>query len=546
MSIRRIFLPVLLVLILALSSVPGFSHSVSGHLNLGNVQSAIAAVSSPSTYTLYLPTIATASSPYTLYLPLVSNRFPLETVFGVEMDQITTSGGLDQVAMANTTWVRRNGVLWADVEPNEGARNWGKLSGIEQELKDASVNNLQVILVVRKTPVWAQKISGPAANCGPIISEKLEAFGNFMYDLVSRYSPPPYNVKYWEIWNEPDVSPELAAFMYGGTIPFGCWGDSTDPYYGGGYYAEMLKAVYPRIKAADPQAQVLVGGLLLDCDPRGSPSICTTVGHDDRTPKFLEGILRNNGGAYFDGVGFHVYDYYNGALGQYSLWTWNSAWNTTGSATIAKARFIKEVLGAYNISDKFIMNTETAIVCGGFEDPPGQPPCESEPTSPFEQTKAYYLAQVYAAAIAEGLRANIWYSVLGWRNSGMFSSDLTLPLKTFASEFSPTAQNSGLLTSSGTPRPAYYAYLFSRSELRDASFVGDIVSADIGGVSGVKGYKFNRGDRTIWLLWSLDGSSHDITFSSAPLAAWDALGNSVTPATSMNVYLKPLYLEWNP
>ena len=38
-----------------------------------------------------------------------------------------------------------------------------------------------------------------------------------------------------------------------------------DPYYGGGYYAEMLKIVYPQIKAADPEAQILIGGLLLFC-----------------------------------------------------------------------------------------------------------------------------------------------------------------------------------------------------------------------------------------------------------------------------------------
>jgi len=528
MSIRRTFLPVLIVSSLALSSVPGFPHSVSGHSNLGIVQ----------------PAIAAASSPYTLYLPIVSNHFPLETVFGVEMDQITIGGGLDQVAAANTTWVRRNGVLWADVEPDEGTRDWSVLAGLEQELRDASANNLQVILIVRKTPSWAQKVTG--YSCGPIKPEKLGAFGNFMVDLVSRYSVPPYNVRYWEIWNEPDVDPALAAYIGGDSIPFGCWGDWTDPYYGGGYYAEMLKAVYPRIKAADAQAQVLVGGLLLDCDPRGSPSTCATVGHGESPPKFLEGILRNNGGAYFDGVGYHVYDGYYGALGQYSLWTWNSAWNTTGPTTIAKARFIKEVLGAYNISDKFIMNTETAVVCGGFNDPPGQPPCESDPTSAFEQTKAYYVAQVYAAAIAEGLRANIWYSVSGWRNSGLLRPELTWPQKTFASEFRPTAQNSGLLTSSGAPRLAYYAYQFARSELADASFVGDIGSADIGGVSGVKGYKFNRGDRTIWLLWSLDGATHLISLSGLPLAAWDALGNSVTPAASMNVDLIPLYLEWSP
>ena len=523
MPIRRTFLLALLVSSLAFYNMLVFSSSINGHLHLEYVQ----------------PAMASTSSPYSLYLPLVSNRFPLETVFGVEMGQITTDGGLDKVAEANTTWVRRNGVLWAEIEPNEGARDWSVLGGLEQELKNASANNLQVILIVRKTPSWAQKV--PGSSCGPIKTEKLGAFGNFMFDLVSRYSTPPYNVKYWELWNEPDVSPELAAYIGGDTIPFGCWGDSADPYYGGKYYAEMLKAVYPRIKAADPQAQVLVGGLLLDCDPRGSPSICNQIKHDDRPAKFLEGILLNNGGVYLDGVGFHGYDDYYGTFGKYGNLNWGSKWNTTGPSITARAQYIKYLLNTYHTSGKFIMNTETAMICGGFNDPPGQPPCELD----FEQTKAYYITQMYAASIAEGLRASIWYSVTGWRNSDLLCSDCASTLKTSMLEFKPPAQNSSLLTSNGDPRPAYYAYKFARLELGDASFGGEIGSGDLGEIYGIKGYKFFRGNRTIWLLWSLDGDTHLISLFSPPLAAWDALGNSVTPDVLFNVNMMPLYLEWS-
>ena len=489
MSIRRTSLPALLVSSLMLSSVLGFSHSVSGHSNLRNVQPAIAAV----------------SSPYTLYLPLVSNRFPLETVFGAEMDQITTDGGLDQVAAANTTWVRRNGVLWADVEPDKGTRNWGALAGLEQELRDASAKNLQVILIVRKTPLWAQKVSG--SFCGPIKLEELGAFGNFMYDLVSRYSVAPYKVRYWEIWNEPDVDPALAAYIGGDSIPFGCWGDQNDDYYGGRYYAEMLKAAYPRIKAADPQAQVLVGGLLLDCDPRGSPSVCAslTPPHTDKPAKFLEGILLGGGGPYFDGVSFHTYDVYWGALGQYKMPNWNTAWDTTGPTVIAKAGFVKSVLTAYGFSGKFLMNTETAILCRS---------CSNDAI--YETTKAYYVAQSYAAALAQGLRASVWYSVLGWQNSGLLNPDLT-------------------------PRPAYTAFQFACSELRDATFVREITEYD-----HVKGYEFNRGDRRIWLLWSLDGASHPINLPGVPLAIYHVDGMPVPPVGSLTVTLEPLYLEWSP
>ena len=454
------------------------------------------------------PAIA-SSGPFTIYLPLVMRNFPLQTVFGAEMAQLTSGGGLDQMAAANTSWTRRNAVLWSSVESTEGTYDWSAMAGLESELQNASSKGIQVILIVRSTPQWARKIAGSGASCGPISQGKLPAFGSFMRELVVRYSAPPYNVKYWELWNEPDI----ASSYFPGDNIYGCWGDQNDAYYGGGYYTEMLKAAYPQIKAADPQAQVLVGGLLLDCDPRPGAG-CTATGHDPKPAKFLEGVLRHNGlndgGNYFDGVSFHAYDSYQGQSGQYGSPNWQSAWNTTGPVLIAKTQFIQSLLGQYSVSGKFLMNTESAVLCDS---------CSNDST--FETTKAYYVAQAYAAAIAQGLRANLWYSVLGWRNSGLLNGDLS-------------------------PRPAYTAFQFARSELRDAAFAGDITGSDIGGASGVKGYKFNRGDRRIWVLWSLDGASHSITLSSLPLTAWDALGNSVTPAVSMNVSLNPLYLEWNP
>ena len=445
--------------------------------------------------------VAAAPGPSTIiYLPLVLNRFPIQTVFGAGMDQLTSGGGLDQMVAAQISWTRPTGVVWSSVEPTEGTYNWSVLASLESELQNASSKGIQVILIVHSTPQWARKIAGSGPTCGPISQGKLPAFSSFMRALVARYSVPPYNVKYWEIWNEPDIDPSFVS----PDSPYGCWGDQNDAHYGGGYYAEMLKVTYPQIKAANPQAQVLIGGLLLDCDPIHPPA-----GNDCKPARFLEGILINNGGPYFDGVSFHAYDYYFGQSGQYGNSNWQSAWNTTGPVLIAKTQFIQSLLSQYSVSGKFLMNTESALLCNA---------CSND--SVFETTKANYVVQAYVAAIAQGLRANIWYSVLGWQNSGLLNSDLS-------------------------PRPAYTAFRFARSELRDAKFAGDITSSDIGGASSVKGYKFNRGDRRIWVLWSLDGATHLITLP-VPLAAWDALGHSVSPAASMNVSLNPLYLEWNP
>jgi hypothetical protein len=262
---------------------------------------------------------------------------------------------------------------------------------------------------------------------------------------------------------------------------------------------------------------VLVGGLLLDCDPR-IPDLCTSA-DGNKPPKFLEGILRrngaNDGGNYFDGISFHAYDYYSSST-FFKNRSWNSSWNTTGPVLIPKAEYIKDVLNQYGVTGKFLMNTETALICGGAFAPPGGPGCDSDPSSPFEQAKANYVAQGYASAIAEGLRANIWYNVFGWRNSALLNYNLT-------------------------ERPAYIAFVTARNILLNAQF-----SREITDYAGVKIYEFTRDWHRIWVLWSLDGSSHSVNIDNMPNEIYDALGNRVFQDTPLQVGSVPLYLVWHP
>ena len=41
--------------------------------------------------------------------------------------------GLDGLT-AGAYWARRDSLLWSEVEPSRGLRNWASLSGLEQEL----------------------------------------------------------------------------------------------------------------------------------------------------------------------------------------------------------------------------------------------------------------------------------------------------------------------------------------------------------------------------------------------------------------------------
>jgi hypothetical protein len=314
---------------------------------------------------------------------------------------------------------------------------------------------------------------------------------------------------YWEIWNEPDIDPEL---LVDTKSVFGCWGNNDDAFYGGGDYADMLYVVYPAIKAVDPTAQVLVGGLLMDCDPR--LLFGCTNNHGKNPSRFLEGILRRNGnmdgGNYFDGISFHAYDYYLGSEGQYSNPNWGTDSNTFGPSLGVKSEFIRETLDNFNVTNKFLMNTESALICNS---------CEMDIT--FEATKGNYLIQNYSSAIASGLKTNIWFTIFGWRNSGLLNPDLS-------------------------PKLAFTAFKFARFLLRDSTYKGEIDSSDINDIVGLRGYKYDLEDHEIWVLWSLDGAGHSVTLNpGVPLEIYDSLGTIITPSSSLIIGLEPIFLVWS-
>jgi len=377
-------------------------------------------------------------------------------------------------------------------------RAWDSISALEDEIQTLIQYGIQTILIVNSSPDWA--LSNPGKDCSPVAYEQLSAFASFMYDAVKRYSMPPYSVKYWELGNEPDVDPDLVPLG----SPYGCWGDKSDIFYGGGYYAEMLKRVYPQIKAADPQAQVLVGGLLLDCDPVNPPE-----GKDCSPSLFMEGILRSGGGNFFDGISFHAYDYYSGSL-QYGNSNWKSNSISTGPVVSAKARYLRSLLAAYEHPEKFIMNTEAGLICGF---PDGSPECKS---AEYEQTKVIYIAEVYAAALAEKLRANIWYSLTGWRGTG-------------------------LINDRGEKLPAFQAFQTSARQLDGARYVRMISD-----IPGLRGYELERGSNRIQIIWSIDEQEHAFPLNKKPEAIFNVFGEkSETADIEIQVGRSPLYIVWD-
>jgi hypothetical protein len=430
------------------------------------------------------------------YIPSIFNYYPLANPFGVALYHIDTANGLDALVAAKTSWTRVD-LTWSTIQPVEnGPYTWDP--SFDQELINASNSQIQPVVIIGGTPIWAVK--NLLTPCGPVAENKFAELAQFAAAAVNRYSVPPYNVKYWELYNEPDVAGGL-----------GCWGDSSDAqYFGGYYYGQMLQVVYPVIKAANPDVQVMVGGLLLDCDPTSPPANMNCL-----SSKFLEGILMSGAGSDFDGVSFHAYDYYTGE-GMYSNPNWHSSWNTTGPVSIAKANYLKTLLTNFGQGQKFLMATETALFYG-----PNVmvPPCQAPAPEGLEVTKAYYLVESYATTIANGWIANIWYSAFGVRCSGLLSY--------------PDMQ----------PMPAYYSYQFAAQKLIGAHYLRNITE-----YPGVMGYEYIVTGHHLWVLWSLDGNTHTINLSSSPVLIYH-IGDNGRPVQEINsmttvIDLSPRFIQF--
>jgi hypothetical protein len=406
------------------------------------------------------------------YLPFTWRNFPWRSPFGVEIANAIApeSPLLARATAMPANWVRLNKrVSWRALQPNEGDPiQWDLLGGFESELRALQAVNINPIVVVNQYPAWATttRENGDPSYCGPLRSDKFEAFANFLSQFVNRYKAREFNVHILELGNEPDVDGDLYDMPL--DSEFGCWGDATDANYGGQVYGEMLKVVTPAIKAADPLAQVWVGGLLLDV-----PN--TVVPGHGRPELFLRGILQAGIGtdfSYFDVVPYHAYTTYNGKETDYdnadtrSPWVTDPAW---GGIIRGKARFLRQLMNEAGVQKPVFVN-EMSLTCPDEYFPVLCDP----PVEDFYRMQANHLVRAQVRGLSEGIMGFTWYTLDG-----------------------PNWRNCGLLDAAYNPFPSYTTYRVLVQQLINADYLSAV---DYG--SGIEAYAFLRGTQEVHIVWS--------------------------------------------
>ena len=171
-----------------------------------------------------------------------------------------SGGQIAEAKALGTHWVRMF-VSWRALQPTPGPIAPGALASYEQFFREMP-GGTKVILDVFGTPQWE---TGSADEHAPPANP--HDYAMFVDSLAQRFGT---HVAAYEIWNEEDDS----RWWSGGPNP--------------GAYAQLLEATYPLVKAANPRAKVVLGGL---------------TGNDY---PFLEGVYQAGGKGSFDAVGVHT------------------------------------------------------------------------------------------------------------------------------------------------------------------------------------------------------------------------------------------------
>ncbi len=184
---------------------------------------------------------------------------------------------LEMVREMGATWIVEY-FPWAYHEPSPGKFDW---SHADLVVDHARRQGLTVIARLGMVPEWARPDPDEQPTTSSYLDEEhYDDFARFVAAFAEHFRG---RVDYVVIWNEPNIGLE--------------WGyRPVDPEG----YTELLRAVYPRAKAANPDLVVLGGALAPTLAPPGDPEGLSDV-------IYLEQMLVAGAGELMDGLAVHAY-----------------------------------------------------------------------------------------------------------------------------------------------------------------------------------------------------------------------------------------------
>jgi polysaccharide biosynthesis protein PslG len=339
---------------------------------------------------------------------------------GIYSEELERANSADPVAVAAAMRDAHVGLVrqpfsWARVETTPGQLDFTVYDAV---MAAAASAGLQVLPVVMDPPAW--RSTAPAtgrlrAMYPPRDPAELAAFASA---LARRYGPggsfwaahpqlAPAPIRSWQIWNEPNIQ----AF----------WATGPDP----SAYIRLLDATGTAIRAVDPGAEIVAGGL-------------PYAGNGLTPPQFIDAMYAAGGRGTFDTIAVHPY-----------------APDPAGVLEILRS--VRVQLDGLGDADRPIWATEFGWATGG-------PPVTITGSEPMQ-------AKLLRDAIASMQRAR---DALHLRGFVAFRwQDMALN----AGQTDVWALHTGLLRGDGSPKPALAAFAEGADLWRVAPTAADTASA---------------------------------------------------------------------
>lgn len=295
---------------------------------------------------------------------------------------------LDSFAAMGAQWIRFD-VKW-EVIQNRGSATYD-FDRYDELANAARARGLKILGTLAYAPPWARS-SACSSNfmCEP---RDANEYATWAARTVDHFKG---QISHWEIWNEPNIP--------------GFW----KPQPNAAKYAALVKAAYPRIKAANPEAFVLAGAT--------SPA--------------------PNDGSQIDEVTFMQQVYANGAQGSFDAWSHHPYTHPAPPGNVHPDSSWYQMYGASpNMRGVMAANGDDAKQLWGTE---YGPPTAGSPGSVGDDGQARHVTDAYRL-----WRSYKWAGPLFWYSG----RDLQAP------GASGSAWNyMGLLRQDLTPKPAWHAY----------------------------------------------------------------------------------------
>jgi len=261
------------------------------------------------------------------YVPMAHTGVPpygVNTFLEQEVEAEKVERSLALIAQAGFRWIRQQ-FPWEDIEISAKGDFWDHKWDVSAWAKydrivdAAERHGVQIIARLDNPPAWS-RARGDEPGWDKAPPDDYDDFGDFVHAVVSRYRG---RVRYYQIWNEPNIYPEWGA-------------QDADP----AAYVRLLEIAYRRAKEADPDCVILSAGLAQTTE-MGPRNLSDLV--------YLQRMYEAGAGRWFDVLGAQ----------NYGLWTGPQDRRSSPDRTnYSRVQLLREVMVRHGDAHKPIWVTE--------------------------------------------------------------------------------------------------------------------------------------------------------------------------------------------